>query len=57
MPLHLNDDVESGVDLNSRITVSLNSGNYTAEATTYNVGQTGSFSLNISGLAVADTTR
>ena len=47
--LHENDDIESG-NTNSRITATLDAGTYTIEATTYSPGQTGSFTLTVSGL-------
>ena len=48
--LHENDDVESGVVLNSRIEATLDAGTYTIEATTYYAGETDSFTLTIGGL-------
>ena len=49
--LHENDDIASGgVNLNSRIGVTLAAGTYTIEATTYAAGSTGAFTLTISGL-------
>jgi hypothetical protein len=51
-----NDDIEAGIDLNSRITATLAAGTYTIEATTYDTGETGDFTLTISGLGVADGT-
>ena len=47
--LHENDDIESG-NTNSRIQATLESGSYTIEATTYDPGQTGSFTLTVTGL-------
>ena len=47
--LHENDDVESG-NTNSRIQQTLSAGTYTIEATTYNAGTTGDFTLTVSGL-------
>jgi hypothetical protein len=44
-----NDDVVSGTDTNSRISLTLAAGAYTVEATTYSVGATGSFNLAITG--------
>ena len=41
-----NDDIESG-NTNSRITETLAAGTYTVEATTYNEGVTGSFTLEV----------
>ena len=48
-PLHENDDLASG-NTNSRIQETLEAGAYTIEATTYNAGSTGSFTLTVSGL-------
>jgi hypothetical protein len=48
--LRENDDVEPGVNLNSRISETLDTGSYTIEATTYSPGEAGSFTLTISGL-------
>ena len=42
-----NDDIETGVNSNSRIVETLESGTYTVEATTYTSGQTGQFTLSI----------
>ena len=47
---HENDDVEYGANLNSLLSVTLQPGDYTIEATTYNAETGGSFTLNISGL-------
>ncbi len=44
-----NDDIQSG-NTNSRITATLAAGTYTIEATTYNPGETGTFTLTVSGL-------
>ena len=44
-----NDDVVPGTDTNSRIQVTLVAGTYTIEATTYGVGEMGSFTLTVSG--------
>ena len=52
--LHYNDDVTRNEDPNSRISQSLSAGDYTIEATTYDVETTGSFTLRVSGLP--DTT-
>ena len=52
--LHENDDIEEGVVLDSRIDETLAGGTYTIEATTFASGQTGSFTLRVSGL---DTTQ
>ena len=46
--LHENDDIETGVNNNSRISEALQSGNYTIEATTYTAGVTGEFTLSVS---------
>ena len=51
--LHQNDDLEPG-NTNSRIQGTLEAGVYTVEATTYSPGQTGDFTLTVSGLG--DTT-
>ena len=49
--LYENDDIESGgVNLNSRISETWAAATYTIEATTYAEGQTGTFTLTISGL-------
>ena len=48
--LQENDDVVLGTDTNSEIEATLDAGTYTIEATTYNVGVTGSFMLTLSGL-------
>ena len=50
-----NDDVEPG-NTNSRIAATLSAETYTIEATTYSAGETGSFTLEISGLGTATTT-
>ena len=47
---HENDDIAAGTDTNSRIQATLGAGTYTIEATTYSPGQTGSFTLTVSGL-------
>jgi hypothetical protein len=44
-----NDDIESGVNTNSRITKTLAAGDYTVEATTYSAATTGEFTLSITG--------
>ena len=56
MVLHEDDDVEVGVDTDSRIVASLPAGSYTIEATTFNPGEAGSFTLTISGLDESTTT-
>ena len=51
IPLHFNDDIESGgVNLNSRISQTLAAGAYTIEATTYKEDRTGTFTLTVTGL-------
>ena len=45
-----NDDVESGVNLNSRVSSRLGAGTYTIEATTYYTNQAGSFTLTLTVL-------
>ena len=50
---HENDDVVPGTDTNSEIEATLGAGTYTIEATTYSAGETGSFTLTVSGLGVA----
>ena len=47
--LYENDDIESG-NTNSRIEETLAAGTYTIEATTYNAGETGGFTLTVAGL-------
>ena len=53
--LHENDDVESG-NTDSQISETLSAGSYTIEATTYNAGTAGSFTLTVSGLGGGTTT-
>ena len=48
--LHYNDDIAPNEDTNSRISQSLSTGDYTIEATTYEIETTGSFTLTVSGL-------
>ena len=48
--LHENDDVEPEVDTDSRISQMLAAGTYTIEATTYNTGTAGTFTLSLVGL-------
>ena len=49
--LYENDDIASGgVNLNSRISETLSAGPYTIEATTYSPGESGIFTLTVSGL-------
>ena len=50
--LHQNDDLEAG-NTNSRVTATLEAGDYTVEATTYGAGETGSFTLTVAGLGTA----
>ena len=51
--LHENDDIEAGVNTNSRIVATLDAGTYTVEATTYEQGQTGDFTLTVAGLGTS----
>ncbi len=51
--LHENDDVAPGT--NSRIQETLAAGTYTIEATTFNTGEMGSFTLTVSGLGSTTT--
>ena len=51
-----NDDVDPGTDTNSEIEATLGAGTYTIEATTYSAGDTGSFTLTVSGLGGGTTT-
>ena len=53
--LHENDDIQLYVDLNSRIVETFSSGTYTVEATTYDAGTVGEFTLTVSGLPAAVT--
>ncbi len=48
--VYSNDDIESGVDTDSRLSVTLHSGDYTIEATTYAPVTTGDFTLSVEGL-------
>ena len=50
--LHENDDIVSG-NTNSEIQETLSAGTYTIEATTYDAGATGQFTLTVSGLPAA----
>ena len=52
---HENDDVAPGTDTNSEIEATLGAGTYTIEATTYSAGDTGSFTLTVSGLGGGTT--
>ena len=51
----VSDDVDWPANWNSRLSESLAAGAYTIEATTYNAGETGSFTLTVSGLGGATT--
>ena len=53
--LHYNDDITRNENTNSRISESLSAGDYTIEATTYDVEITGSFTLTVSGLPAIST--
>ena len=48
--LYENDDMEPGVNLDSRISERLPAGTYTIEATTYYAAQSGGFTLTVAGL-------
>ena len=51
-----NDDIDTANrDLNSRIVETLAAGDYTIEATTYNAGRTGTFTLALNSTPVSDT--
>ena len=53
--LHLNDDIVSGgVNLDSRLYITLQPGDYTIEATTYSSEASGDFTLTIEGLGQAE---
>ena len=55
--MHSNDDIAvGGVNLNSWLSVSLQPGDYTIEATTYKPATSGSFTLTIEGLVEAEET-
>ena len=55
--LHSNDDIAGGgVNLNSRLSVTLQPGRYTIEATTYSSETSGAFTLTIAGLGQAEET-
>ena len=54
--LHENDDIEAGVNTNSRIVATLVAGTYTIEATTYGEGETGAFTVTIAGQGTGDDT-
>ena len=52
--IHSNDDIAAGgVNLNSRLSVTLQPGDYTIEATTYHAEKEGDFTLTIEGLGEA----
>ncbi len=53
--LHENDDIVRGSNANSRISESLSAGDYTIEATTYEVETAGDFTLTVSGLPDVST--
>ena len=53
--LHENDDIRQYLDLDSRVEATLGAGVYTVEATTYDAGVTGEFTLTVTGLPVTDT--
>ena len=52
--LHYNDDVVFGVDTNSQLSVALEPGEYTIEATTFDPKTTGTFILAVRDLASAE---
>ena len=53
--LHSNDDIAGGgVNLNSRLSVTLQPGDYTIEATTYSPETSGAFTLTMAGLGQAE---
>ena len=52
---HENDDITPG-NYDSQIEERLDAGSYTVEATTYNAGVTGSFTLTVAVVPVSDTT-
>ena len=55
--LHQNDDIAGGgANLNSRLSVILQPGSYTIEATTYSPETSGNFTLTIAGLSQAGAT-
>ena len=55
--LHSNDDIAGGgVNLNSRLTATLQPGDYTIEATTYHAENEGEFTLTIEGLGETEGT-
>ena len=51
--LHSNDDIVYGVNTNSRLSVNLDAGDYTIEATTYYAQRDGDFTLIIEGLVAS----
>ena len=55
-PIHENDDIDTASqNYNSRIVETLAAGDYTIEATTYNAGRTGTFTLALNSTPVSDT--
>ena len=50
VPVAANDDITPGSNLNSQIVQTLAAGSYTVEATTYDQGQAGGFTLTVAGL-------
>ena len=55
--LHSNDDIAvGGVNLNSRLSVTLQPGDYTIEATTYDAEIEGDFTLTVEGLGETEET-
>ena len=50
VPVAENDDIEAGVNFDSRVEETLAAGSYTVEATTYKAAQAGNFTLTIAGL-------
>ena len=55
-PIHDNDDIDTASQTyDSRIVETLAAGDYTIEATTYNAGRTGTFTLALNSTLVSDT--
>ena len=55
-PIHENDDIDTASQTyDSRIVETLAAGDYTIEATTYNAGRTGTFTLALNSTPVSDT--
>ena len=55
-PIHDNDDIDTASQTyDSRIVETLAAGDYTIEATTYNAGRTGTFTLALNSTPVSDT--